>query len=234
MSISNKFREDQASMDTAIKLESPLNCIVVGATCSGKTHLLYEILKHGEHMFTAKPTKIIYCYGVYQSLYDDMKTSISNIQFFEGLPSREDLDMWGLEKGHKILILDDLLQKAAKNTDIVDLFCQYSHHLNFSTFFVVQNLFANGKQFRTISLNTHYFILFKNQRDQLQIQTLGRQMFPGQLHFFTEAYQKATDPKYGYLLIDVSPHSDPKYKLRTHILPGQLMSVFLPENSKTV
>lgn len=29
--------------------------------------------------------------------------------------------------------------------------------------------------------------------------------------------------KYGYLLVDLSPHSDPKYKLRTHVLPNQLI-----------
>lgn len=220
---------DNSSVEIAIKWESPFTCIMAGATGSGKTSLLYQILKYGKHMFTSEPKKIIYCYGVYQHLYDDMKVTLPHVQFFEGLPSRDDLDMWGTESGHKILILDDLLQKAAKNTDIVDLFCQYSHHLNFSTFFLVQNLFANGKQFRTISLNTHYFILFKNQRDQLQIQTLGRQIFPGQLNYFMDAYKKATESQFGYLLIDLHPRTE-KYKLRTRILPGQLMSVFLPVN----
>ena len=108
------------------------------------------------------------------------------------------------------MVLDDLLQKAAKSSDIVDLFCQYSHHLNFSTFFVVQNLFADG--ISCISLNTHYFILLKTLRDQLQICTLGRQIFPGKLPYFMDAYHKATAPKYAYLVIDLSPHaSDPSY-----------------------
>lgn len=218
--------------ESLIKLKDPLNCILAGNSGSGKTSLTFEILKHSKGIFTTEPKKFIYCYGVYQRLYDDMKATIPHIEFFEGLPAKENLDKWSNEtEEHKILILDDLLQKAAKNTDIVDLFCQYSHHLNFSTFFLVQNLFANGKQFRTISLNTHYFILFKNLRDQLQIQTLGRQIFPGQLNFFMDAYKKATEPHFGYLLIDLHP-STSQYRLRTHILPDQLMSVYLPENSK--
>lgn len=218
--------------EALIKFESPCTCIIAGPTGSGKSTLLYQILKHNKGLFSSEPKKIIYCYGVYQGLYDDMKATISHIQFFEGLPSRDDIDTWGVESGHKVLILDDLLQKAAKNVDIVDLFCNYSHHMNISTFFIVQNVFANGVQFRTVSLNTHYFILFKNLRDQLQIQNLGRQMFPGQIRYFMDAYRKATETKYGYLLIDLSPHSDPQYKLRTHILPGQLMNVYLPENNK--
>ncbi len=66
-------------------------------------------------------------------------------------------------------------------------------------------------------------------RDELQIQTLGRQMFPGKLKYFMDAYRRATEKKYNPLLIDISPHSNPKYKLRTGILPGQLLVVFLPE-----
>ena len=97
---------------------------------------------------------------------------------------------------------------------------------------MVQNLFADG--IRCISLNTHYFILLKTLRDQLQIRTLGKQIFPGQLPYFMDAYHKATAPKYTYLVIDPSPHaSDPSYKLRTNILPGQLPTVYLPAN-KTV
>ena len=219
--------EDKESL---IKLESPCTAIICGPTSCGKTSLLYDILKHAKGIFSSKPKQIFYCYGIYQSLYDDMKTNIPNIHFFSGVPTREDLESWGADSSHKILILDDVLQRAAKNIDVADLFCQYSHHLNFSSFLLTQNIFANGKQFRTISLNTHYFIMFKSQRDQLQIQTLGRQMFPSMTRYFNDAFSKATEKQYGYLLIDAHPRGS-IYKLRTNILPGQLMCVFLPDNS---
>lgn len=161
-----------------------------------------------------------------------MKTHIANIEFFEGLPSKSDLETWAMHTpGNNILILDDLMEIASKSSDIVDLFCQYSHHHNFTTWFICQNVFNGGRHHRTISLNCHYFVLYKNQRDELQIQTLGRQMFPGRLNYFMDAYRKATTRRYGYLLVDLSPHSDPRYKLRTNILPGQITTVFLPEKS---
>lgn len=45
---------------------------------------------------------------------------------------------------------------------------------------------------RTASLNCHYFILMANKRDTLQINALGRQIFPGQLKFFIQSFTLAT------------------------------------------
>ena len=117
--------------------------------------------------------------------------------------------------------------EASMSKDVVNIYCKCAHHYNFFCILVSQNAFSPGKEFRTISLNTHYFILFKNRRDELQIQTLGRQIFPRQLNYFMDAYKKATDEKYGYLLVDLSPHSDPRYNLRTHIIHNQTIVVYL-------
>ena len=218
--------------ESLIKFETPTTCLLSGATGVGKSWLIYKILKHAEGMFTTPPKKIIYCYGVYQELYDEMQRNIPNIEFYNRLPSRDDLDSWNVTcSRHKGLILDDLLQRAAKNANIVDLFCQYSHHMNFTTFFVVQNLFADGIQ--CISLNTHYFLVMKQLRDQPQIKTLGRQIMPGDTSYFMSSFKQVTHEKYSYLLIDLSPHSQfSEYKLRSNILPGQLMNVYLPESTK--
>ena len=53
-----------------------------------------------------------------------------------------------------------------------------------SVIYIVQNLFHQGKGSRSISLNSHYLLLFKNPRDKLQILTLAKQMYPGQTDFF--------------------------------------------------
>jgi len=177
-------------------------------------------------MFTAPVKTIYFSYGVDQPLYEEIRQALPHVKF---LPSKQELESWFMEvPSHKLLVLEDLLIESSTNVEILNLYTKYAHHYNFFCILVSQNAFSPGKVFRTISLNTHYFILFKNRRDELQIQTLGRQIFPRQLNYFMDAYRKATEAKYSYLLVDVSPHSDPKYKLRTKILLGQSMIVFAP------
>ena len=54
----------------------------------------------------------------------------------------------------------------------------------------MQNVFANGQYFR-ISLNTEYFLLFKQNRDQSQMLALAKQAFPGQVSYFMDSYKKS-------------------------------------------
>ena len=93
--------------------------------------------------------------------------------------------------------------------------------------FISQNLFSQGKCARTIALNTHYLILFRNFRDSSQVIHLGKQMYPHRRwQGFVEAYEDATCQPYGYLLLDMSPHSVPEMRLRSHIFPDEYTVVY--------
>jgi hypothetical protein len=48
---------------------------------------------------------------------------------------------------------------------------------------------------------------------------LARQMFPGKRQFVVEAYEDATKEPHGYLLIDLGPDNDDRYRIRTKIFP---------------
>ena len=67
-----------------------------------------------------------------------------------------------------------------------------SHHRNTSVLYFVQNLFPKNKESRTISLNSHYMVVFKNPRDASQMSHLARQMYPGRVQFVQEAFKDAT------------------------------------------
>jgi hypothetical protein len=71
--------------------------------------------------------------------------------------------------------------------------------------------------------------VFKNARDASQMQTLGKQLYPGNGGILTESYSDATKPLYGYLVIDSSPHVDDRYRLRTNVFPGEDMIVYVPQ-----
>ena len=220
-------------MDRKVVLpfKMPANILIAGRTGSGKTQLVYQILKHATLMFETEPQSIIYCYNVYQKpLFDEMKHDIDQLQFCEGLPDREKLHEWNkLCPEAKVIVLDDLLQKASASNDIVDLFCVLSSHMNYTVLFLVQNLFGDSKRLRTISLNSHYVIIFKNPRHQQQVQILGSQIFPKQTDFFMSSYMKAVSSRsYGYLLIDIHPRANSLYALRTNILPNETTIVYRP------
>jgi hypothetical protein len=80
---------------------------------------------------------------------------------------------------------------------------------------------------RTLSLNSHYLILFKNPRDHLQIATLARQMYPGKSQFLVEAFEDATKQPHGYILIDLKPQTEEELRIRSNILPSDKMIVYV-------
>ena len=154
---------------------------------------------------------------VYQDIFDKHPL----IQFHEGLP---DLNIFD-GKERTLLIIDDLMSET--DDRVTKIFTKISHHRNASVLNLTQNLFYKGKHTRTISLNAHYLVLFKNVRDSTQIANLSRQMFPGKSNFMLEAFKDATMVPFGYLLVDLRPDTDERCRLRTGIFPGETHYVYV-------
>ena len=78
--------------------------------------------------------------------------------------------------------------------------------------------FSSSKMARNISLITQYLVFVKSPRDQQQIMVLARQLYPDSHLFHT--YEKATKRGkcYGYLFIDLKPHTPDDQRLKTNIL----------------
>ena len=110
---------------------------------------------------------------------------------------------------------------------VVDIFTKISYHRNLSVVYLTQNLFDRNKQTRTLSLNSHCIVLFKNARDATQVANLARQMYPGKNAFMIEAFKNATSAPYGYLLIDLKQETEDKLRLRTGIFSGDAQYVYL-------
>ena len=110
---------------------------------------------------------------------------------------------------------------AGKDNRIVNLFTKGSHHRNLSVIYIVQNLFHEGKGNQSISLKSHYLVLFKNSRDKLQILTLAKQMYPTETVWFIKKYEEAVRKPFGYLFVDLKPMTPDRCRLRTNVLPGE-------------
>ena len=93
--------------------------------------------------------------------------------------------------------------------------------------FIVQNLFGKNKEQRTISLNSHYILLFKNPRDASQITHLGKQMYPSKVKYIQESFKDATQMPNGYLLLDLQQETPDHLRLQTHIFPTEQQVVYV-------
>ena len=119
-------------------IRMPSSVMVAGPSGSGKTQLVEDLLTQ-QRVFQFSPTRIVYCYGVWQPRFARMKKN--GIHFHEGIPDPEQLTTWF--RGHKmgVMILDDLMEEGGNDKRVLDLFTKDSHHRNITVFYLTQDLF---------------------------------------------------------------------------------------------
>jgi len=214
------------------RLKVPFNCIVSGASKSGKTTLVYNLLAMSDVMFTSKPRHVILYYKFMQDIYQEM----ADMNYVQELIATDSTDFnlnSIIEKvssykdnGGSMIIFDDSM------TDIIDdfdqIFTNISHHQNCCVVFITQNLFYKDKAYRTMSLNSHYLFIMKNERDKQQIGILAKQFCPGNSTYVIQAFNEATKAPFSYLMLDFTQDSPACLKLRSHIFPFQFpLAVYL-------
>lgn len=204
-------------MDTRWK--HPFTALVAGPTGCGKTVFVSRILAHLVDMTTPTPEEVIWCYSEWQPMYNNM----SGVKFIEGLP---DIEQWVGDKS-RLVVIDDLMSET--DDRVTKLFTKGSHHRSISVMYLVQNLFGKNKEHRTISLNAHYIVLFKNPRDGSQITNLAKQMYPGRVAYLQESFKDATTEPHGYLLLDLRQETPDHLRLRSTIFPDENQTVYVPK-----
>lgn len=206
-----------------VKFKHPFTCLIAGPTQSGKTHFTVELLRNMTQMFEPVPERVLWCHGQY---HEGLKVLPRFVEVVEGLEGAL-ADVDGSQR--TLLILDDLMQEAGSAKEVSELFTKGSHHRDLSVVMIVQNMFHQGKIMRTVSLNTHYMVLFKNPRDAGQIRHLGSQLFPGRVQYLVDAYKQATSAPHGYLLLDFTQSTPDEQRVASGILPGEEGFFYLPK-----
>lgn len=209
-----------------VPFQSGSPMMVVGPTNSGKTYWVRRLLSHD--MFTEPVKSILYCYGVDQKAYEDMKSghlAAGKIRFFQGIPDKATLEEMNDGNFH-IIVLDDMMEDIVKSKDMQQLFTKYCHHMNMTAIFVSQNIFHQGPLARTISLNSHVIVLFANKRDESQIKIFARQIYPTKWKRFIDIYEKSMNHEYSYLVVDCTPSHPREIKVRSAIFPGEMTYTF--------
>ena len=206
-----------------LQLKHPFTKLIAGATGAGKTHYIERLLQNVKEMMDQPPEEILFCFSEWQPAYTRISLENKSVKFIEGLPPRGELS----SNHRKLLIVDDLMQET--DSRITTIFTKGSHHLNMSIIYIVQNLFSKNKEHRTITLNCHYIVIFKNPRDASQIIRLASQMFPRQTQYMLEAYKMATEQPYSYLFIDLKQDTPAHMRLRSNIFVDETQFVYIPK-----
>ena len=195
-------------MDFRLKCNRTL-CIV-GPSHSGKTYLTLQILDHRRQLFDCPPQRVVWCYGIYQHELQQELTK-REISLHPGIISIDDI------QANDLIILDDLLNESKNSQDVTAMFTKAAHHKPCFIIFIMQNLFPPGKEARTRSLNTHYYIIFKNPRDKSQLEYLARQILPRKSKSLIDVFESATSQPHQYLFLDFTQECPDIYRFRSHI-----------------
>lgn len=155
-------------------------------------------------MVWPSPERILWLYKRWRPLYDVIKSTVyPSVEFMQGIPLDLDQDSFIHPRTRNLVILDDLMSTASKDSRINELFTEGSHHRNLSVIAINQNLYNNKDP--TQRRNCQYMVLFNNPVDKQQIMTLSRQMFNENSQHLLKHFKEATSKPYGYLLVDLKP-----------------------------
>ena len=181
-----------------VKFLASHNCIVFGPSQAGKTQFMLEVIR--QKLVHPWPKRVYYMYNIQQefmSKWDENETE--PIKFIKGL-NFDEMDT----SEPSLLVVDDLI--LSDNKQMAECFILGSHHRKISTFYLTQNLFPNCPLFRLMSSNSHYFVLFNNQRHFRQISTLARQMFCGDdMKRVINAFKRTAAQDRGFILLSLAP-----------------------------
>lgn len=192
------------------RLQSDRVMCVAGPSQSGKTEFVLQLLKARKEIFLQPIQNVLWCYGIRDNQLQ-LTLQQAGYQTLRGVPKEKDL------MPHSICVLDDLLSESESSKEVTNMCTRAAHHKPCFVIIISQNIFPSGKQARTQSLNTHYFVLFKNPRDKLQFEILARQISPNRSKNLISVYEDATRQPHGYLFIDFTQECPDEYRYRTNI-----------------
>lgn len=198
------------------RLRCPFTLAIIGPSDSGKTTLTRKIIENPTFYCNRPFSKIFYIYKFYQGLFENMKRSISNIEFF---PS-EDLERVIEEKNYikyYLVVLDDC-DSLLERKDVQEMFSGDIKHNKTSLIFITHNIFPREKFGFDCMQNVFYKYIFPNCRDSSQISTLSRRVALSKHKEFLTMFLKNIAPdKRNPLILDCHAETPHHLMLRSNV-----------------
>ena len=183
---------------------------VVGPSHSGKSTFVLKLLDHRHQAFVTVPKRVIWCYGIYQH---EFNTHLQQ----KGYQTHRDIISVSQIQPYDVIVLDDLIHESKNSQEVTAMFTRAAHHKPCFIIFIMQNLFPPGRESRTRSLNTHYYVIFKNPRDKSQVEFLARQILPNNSKALISAFEAATEKPHSYMFLDLTQECPDSIRYRSNI-----------------
>ena len=184
-------------------------CVIAGATGSGKTNLMVDLLKRGCLNYS---DIYVYCSTLHQPAYEHLKEYYENlenfikhnykksIKIFHFFDADEEIkDPSELDKNtNHIMIFDDVMLEDQKQ--IKNYFCKGRHN-NVNVFYLCQSLYKISKH--CIRENANMFILF--HQDDKTLKYFHETHISGDMDLkeFKSFCHKAWNKKHGFVVINL-------------------------------
>ena len=134
---------DQMASSKIMTFKHPFSMVVSGPSGSGKSVWTKKLLLSS--LIQPSPERIIWCYGQWQPLYDNIRKRIPRIEFVNGKPDHLNDQHYIDVSKRNVLVFDNLMTEAKCDQRIAGLFTKGSHHRNISVVYLTQNLFPQGE-----------------------------------------------------------------------------------------
>ena len=128
-----------------LRLQTPFTYVAAGASQSGKTTHVFNLLRNIDNIFTSRPSNIIYYFNQWHSSFNSFADENIVSEWIGKLPTVEEIKEKtdGCKNGEgSIVIIDDFAQHL--NEDIADLFTVICHSNNVNIFLLTQNIFQKN------------------------------------------------------------------------------------------
>ena len=196
-----------------------LTCLT-GSSGAGKSEFAVKLVHHAREVYNNDFDAIIWCHQAGESSVPrEALKDVPNIQFFKGLPPS-----FTTFPRNTLIICDDCSKEVVNSEAIYKAAIQGSHHDNQTIVLVCHQIFTPGKNFKTVSRNCHYYVLFRSPRDRNQVDIFFRQIEPKRWRQLRDVYESEVVAKpFNYLIIDCHPASDIKlapFRFKNSIFPS--------------
>ena len=234
---------------SSVKLPKNLRCLVIGASESGKSTFLANLIKHKDMVFPEPYAKFLFCSPHFDSSYAGIRdqnyqknleewAKPSEIVFYNHIITKEELleEAGATHPGRLLLLIDDFSQEITNHPLVYDLFSKFASHKSISSCISLHMGLKsrNGNLASLLSQNSNFIVIFRNISNRAAIGEISKTIFPYCKNFLQRALDEITKTcgqfSYIYKDADLKNPLNNKYEIRSNIFRENNLSILLCKN----